>query len=108
MESLNGANGNGHVNGHAEVTRTSRVSVLDEAKALVDGDRARDYGPAKESFERIAKMWSVVLNAEISPRQVALCLMAMKLSREAMQPKHDNLVDFCGYALLLERLTRDE
>ena len=41
-----------------------RKHFLDTAEALINGDRAKEYGPAKENHERIAKMWSVLLDTD--------------------------------------------
>lgn len=37
------------------------MSITDEAKAIVIGDRQQDYGDMSESFTRIAGMWSAYL-----------------------------------------------
>jgi hypothetical protein len=53
-------------------------------------------------------MWAAILDLpEVTPAQVALCMVALKISRECHQPKRDNLVDGAGYfatlALIRER-----
>ena len=73
-------------------------------EALVEGERWKDYGDPKQSFPRIAKAWSAILNTTVEPHTVALCLMAMKLIREAKQHKPDNLIDIQGYAEIAMRL----
>ena len=35
----------------------NRNEALDKAKALVTGDRAKDYGNAYDNHARIAKLW---------------------------------------------------
>ena len=49
-----------------------RDEILDKAKELVNGDRAKDYGDAYLNHKRIADLWSVVLEKEISVSQVYL------------------------------------
>ena len=43
-----------------------RDEILDEAKHLVNGPRAKDYGEAYDNHERVAKLWSSVLNINVS------------------------------------------
>ena len=47
-----------------------RSEILDKAKELVNGDRAKDYGDAYLNHKRIADLWSVILEKEISVSQV--------------------------------------
>ena len=77
-------------------------SVLNEAHGLVHKDRGEDYGHPFDDFSRTAKLWSVVLGTEVTPEQVALCMICVKLSREVNRPKRDNRVDIAGYAETLE------
>lgn len=75
----------------------------DHAKAIIGtgGDRHQDYGRVEESFEHIAKLWSVVLDTEVTAEQVALCMIQLKLARLFVKPNHtDSWVDIIGYAAL--------
>jgi hypothetical protein len=74
-------------------------SVLSEADALVHGDRGADYGHPSIDFGRTAAMWSALFGHEVTPRQVPLAMIAVKLSRLAQSPGHrDSVVDIAGYA----------
>ena len=78
-----------------------RYAVLADAGMKINGDRARDYGDALENHTRIALMWGAILGREITPSQVAVMMIALKISRLANQPEHlDSWVDVCGYAAL--------
>ena len=68
-----------------------REQVLIEARALITGDRAAQYGNAADNFNRIAQGWSALLGVEISAHQVALCMMWLKMSRIAHQPGQASL-----------------
>ncbi len=69
--------------------------------------RERSYGPPSESFDAIAARWSLVLGIEVSPAQVALCLIDLKLVRLSRDPSHlDSIVDVAGYAACLREVTR--
>jgi hypothetical protein len=78
-----------------------RNAVLADAGMKINGDRARDYGAAYENHSRIGQMWGAILGVDISPSQVAMMMIALKLSRLTNRPDHlDSWVDVCGYAAL--------
>lgn len=69
-----------------------------EAHGLVVGARGVAYGHPFHDFGRTAKIWSAILEIEVTPEQVGLCLIGVKISRHCNKPKRDNLVDIAGYA----------
>lgn len=71
---------------------------------IADTERQTDYGDPIDNFTRIAKMWSALLDCHVSPEQVGLCMIAVKLSRETHKHKDDNLTDIAGYARTLEMI----
>ena len=85
---------------------TQEEDVLEEALRLTGGDRMNSYGPPDQDFKRTAKMWEPLLQTcvgsdgliSIPTRMVALCMIALKLSRETHQQKRDNWTDIAGYA----------
>lgn len=82
-------------------------TVLEEAQRLIIGERNLSYDHPLDNFNRIAAIWSVVLGIEVTPEQVGLCMVGVKLAREAYQPKRDNLVDGAGYFGTVQ-MVRDE
>lgn len=78
--------------------------ILTEAATLINKDRRADYGPARESFDRVAALWTAILGTTIKAPQVAQCMIAFKLAREAYRPKRDNRTDIIGYTALLDAL----
>jgi len=81
--------------------KNTRVKVLENAKQLVNKDRAEVYGDSKINHDRIAKFWSVILGKEITSQQVIMCMTALKLARLIETPDHtDTWTDICGYGAL--------
>ena len=79
----------------------NRKDILEKAEKMINGPRAKDYGAAHENHERIAKMWSVLLEREVTVAQVYQCMIAVKLSRLIETPGHeDSWLDICGYSAL--------
>jgi len=75
--------------------------------ANVIAERSTQYGDAQTSMAVIATRWSATLGREITPAQVVLCLLDLKLARLAHDPAHeDSVIDVCGYAALLTQLTK--
>lgn len=79
-------------------------SVLKIADNIINGDRRDAYGDVRKSFAAVAETWGDILHVDVTPQQVALCMVALKLHREANSHKRDNLIDLCGYAALLDQL----
>jgi hypothetical protein len=80
-------------------------SIAGEAINLVTGDRQNAYGHPRTNFQETADLWSVVLGTKVTPQQVALCMVQVKLARELHKPKRDNLVDAIGYLLAYDACT---
>jgi hypothetical protein len=78
--------------------------ILSEARRLTSGTRHSDYGHPRDDFARTAQMWTGVLAEKLRPgcavtaMDVPLCMVAVKLARQAHRHKRDNLVDIAGYA----------
>jgi hypothetical protein len=77
---------------------------IDAAKVIINTDRNQEYGDPAENMKDIAQMMSVILRpalkdgAEIRPEQVAMCMIAVKLSRMTTSPKKlDSWTDIAGY-----------
>jgi len=79
----------------------NRVDVLIGAEKLINGQRAQDYGDARDNFGRIAMMWTAILDQDIEPEQVALCMAALKICRLVGTLDHsDSWMDCAGYIAL--------
>lgn len=79
-------------------------NILEEADRLTAGDRNNDYGHPADDFAKTALIWSAILGIEVTPEQVGLCMVGVKLSRQTHKPTRDNLVDGCGYLRCVEMI----
>ena len=84
----------------------SAEQLLEHAADLVTR-RRREYGEPVDLFEHVAQRWSLTLGTEISPAQVVLCLIDLKVARLARDPRHfDSQADLAGYAACLREVTK--
>lgn len=89
-------------------TISPREYLLSTAEQLVMQDRNNQYGPPMQDFERIADLLNVLgfqwVDSkdevhDIKPHQVAMIMIALKLSRITWDPyKFDSWADVAGYA----------
>jgi hypothetical protein len=84
-----------------------RDEILDTAKALINGDRAKDYGDAYSNHQRIADGWNIIIQAAyettgyVTPMHVALMMDWLKTSRLLTTLDHpDSWVDKAAYSAL--------
>lgn len=76
----------------------NRQDILREAERLTSHDRNKNYGDPLVNHQRIAAIWSVLLEKDITASQVALCLVGVKLARLVQTPDHlDSFVDGAAY-----------
>lgn len=84
--------------------KPQRKNVLEEAMDITSGARREAYGHPRDNFKKIADLWSGYLGYNISSEDVAMLMVLLKVARHHHLPKHDNLVDICGYARTAELL----
>ena len=78
--------------------------LLEQSISTIE-ERQKTYGSPKENFEYIAKRWSLLLGTTITPVQVGLMMLDLKIARLQKNPGHyDSLVDVAGYAACLSDL----
>ena len=78
--------------------------LLQEAKGKID-ERGEKYGTPLDNFSRIARLWSVILDTDITPLQAGLCMDAVKTARLCTTPEHwDSLVDKAGYSAVMAEI----
>lgn len=70
-------------------------------------EREKSWGNAEETHARIAKIWSGILDCEVSSYQVALCMAGMKLVRaEKKIDDPDSLIDVDGYTRIAQDIAK--
>jgi len=90
-------------------------TILDQAKAIIYGDREKTYGEPGKNLRLIAGYWTEHLNSRfgeeglptvsLTPDDVCIMMVALKLARLANDPTHrDSQVDAGGYLALMERI----
>ena len=84
-----------------------RDEILDTAKTLINGDRAKDYGDAYLNHQRIADGWNIIAQSAyettgyLTPMHVALMMDWLKTSRLLNTIDHpDSWVDKAAYSAL--------
>lgn len=105
----------------SELPLNKRAQLLRDAEEIINGSRAQTYGPPEISFNRIAAIWNGMgvrmiedngqtgYSRPVTPTEVALILIGMKLSRTVGAIDHeDNWLDLAGYAGLGAELAQGE
>ncbi len=89
-------------------------SLLIRADSLINGQRQQDYGDKLENFAQIAMGFQMVLarklayRQEITPEDVALCMMQVKIARLTKSPEHkDSILDVAGYAGCYDKIQEE-
>jgi Domain of unknown function (DUF6378) len=81
--------------------------LLEHASGLVHR-RRHEYGEPIDPFERVAVRWSQVVGTKVTPAQVIVCLVDLKVTRLARDPRHlDSITDVAGYAGCLAEVLSD-
>lgn len=82
------------------------MTCADKAIKLVLNDRNATYGDPADDYQKVAKIWSGLLNPilkrDITPQEAILMMVGLKLSREIHLHKEDNIIDAHGYLLCYE------
>ena len=91
-----------------ETTMPNRAEILHTAIDLTCGDRDNTYGTPKTNHDRIAAIWSVILETEVNAQQVALCMAGVKIARLIQTPDHqDSYIDGAAYMAIAGELATD-
>ena len=84
-----------------------RGQILNQAKDLINGARAKDYGDAYDNHARIAEGWNIIIrealqsSGYLTPAHVTLMMDWVKTCRLLNKIDHeDSWVDKAGYTAL--------
>lgn len=87
------------------------MNILEQANEIIykrSEEKARQYGPMQEGMEKAAQLASVMTSKDITAKDMYLCMIALKLSRESYNKKYDNLLDALAYiAAMYEHYKKD-
>jgi len=84
----------------------STDGILKHAAGVL-AERSKTYGDPGRAMAAIAARWSITLGHTVTPAQVVLCMIDLKLARLARDPKYrDGPIDVIGYAALLHEVTQ--
>jgi hypothetical protein len=73
--------------------------------ALIVRERGEVYGDPRANLSDTAARWSATLGHKVTPAQVCLCMVDLKMSRLKASPTHlDSWQDICGYVALLSEI----
>ena len=92
-------------------TKEAPSNLLQEAEAVIYGDREATYGAPGKNLLAIADYWTVHLkhkynfNGQITMADVCQMMISVKQARLLNSPTHhDSQVDTAGYIALMERV----
>jgi len=89
------------------LTMKNQDELLQEVADTLN-TRGAIYGSAHTNHRRISELWSGYLDSYISPEQVAMCMLLVKVSRLSESATHeDSLKDLLGYGLVYHRIIRE-
>ena len=78
------------------------MSIVQEGKELVNGDRREEYGDIEESFIRIGGLWSAYLGIHVDAFDVAKMMILLKVSRAKHHNHHDRKMIYSAVAQWIE------
>ena len=88
------------------------LDVLERAISLIHGQRAKDYGDAQASFQRMADLVNPIIkkaDGKLTASDMALVMIQVKIARLQESPNHaDSWIDIAGYAALGAQLAVTE
>ena len=80
---------------------------LSTVDAIVQ-QRGELYGSPRDNMENIAKRWTLTLGHKITPAQVVLCMLDVKMARLSHGIHADSIQDIAGYAAVLNQVAYDD
>jgi hypothetical protein len=89
-------------------TMTNHTDIL-KASVTMLGDRGRRYGSVEETFDRAAKLSTILLDKQITMYDIAIIFHAMKMARlNSSRTLDDNYVDGINYLAFAAQFSQAE
>lgn len=87
---------------YAEIEKSPRQKIMEEAISLTCGQRNVEYGPPVRNMRETAELWTTFLgrklSAPITAAEVGTMMGLLKISRMIEDPmKGDTYADACAY-----------
>jgi Domain of unknown function (DUF6378) len=86
-------------------------SILQEAQRLIHGPRRAFYGHPLDDYTRTAGLFNSAfahkLKEPLTPEEMMLAMILVKVSRQVNKPGRDNLTDIAGYAGCIEEASNE-
>ena len=77
--------------------------ILDEAAAIVNGEKQQQYGHPSVHFARVAAGWETIFaDGVFDEERIALAMVWFKMCRQLQTNKQDNIIDAIGYLLTVD------
>ena len=90
------------------ITMTNHTDILKQAATIL-GDRGRRYGSVEETFDRCAKLATIILGKQVTMYDAAIILSTMKMARITSTPSlDDNYVDGINYLAFASQFSTSE
>ena len=84
------------------------MDILEQAQNMLSL-RGQRYGSVEETFDRAAKLASIILDKQISIYDIAIIMHSMKMARiNASRTYDDNYVDGINYLAFAAQFSRSE
>jgi hypothetical protein len=71
-------------------------------------DQDRQYPPFKQSMRNVSVLASNILRKDITPYDVAMIMVCLKLDRDGHKKKKDNLFDALSYLGIAFKICEDD
>jgi|GEM_PF-2535329 len=84
---------------------------IDQAKFLLNEDRAKDYGDVFVNFRNIKTIANILLKNKgitLEEDDIATIMIALKLARNAFKHKDDNITDLIAYVQIYANLNKEK
>jgi hypothetical protein len=88
------------------------MNILKQAEQTVF-QRQGTYDKPENNFKRICDLWNAYLDGKeqalpLTPKDVAMMMVLVKIGREVFKHKEDNLIDGCGYLQCAQLIEEDK